>query len=70
MVGEGCGCILFNSEFLCIDGFLGEISFGTLAIVLIGLSRIYPGRKIEYQDLTRIVHLIISNLIRSDENCT
>jgi hypothetical protein len=28
----------------------------------------HPGRKIEWQDLTRIIRLIISDLIRSDEN--
>ncbi len=30
----------------------------------------HPGRKIEWQDLTRIIRLIISDLIRSDENRT
>jgi hypothetical protein len=31
------------------------------------IEKVHPGQKIEWQDLTRIVSLIISDLIRSDE---
>jgi cbb3-type cytochrome oxidase subunit 3 len=73
---------LFAYSFSCVQLFLFplvhfhiiyEVKIIYLLIHFLAFSYfffLYPGRKIGYQDLIRIVRLIISDLTRSDENRT